>query len=582
MPHKIEHLIEEIRKAAKACDAIGVESLSVKLVKHIRDDVAANPTGFVKELEAAVREFDRPRAQELCGDLVRHLRSRARPYPLASSNALLGILRRKRYFDLITMVADTLIQTGQDAPNIRRQYAQALLDQGYLTAGHDVLQVLEEHCVGAGNEKELSETRGLMGRASKQMYLEAAAEQRPGAALRESLTDAIAAYAGEYERDDGLVWHGINTVALLARAKRDRVPVGKSLPDVASSARAILKRISAAKNGSLWDFATAGEACLALGDYSQALKWIVSYTKDEGADAFEFASTLRQFEDVWQLDSSDKDQARILSLLRSALLRQEGGRIEIGAPRKDLEAVRELETDTQFEQVLGTDRYKTFQWYRKGLERAAAVAKIVDRNGNGHGTGFLLRGSDVSEKLGAIWLLVTNAHVISNEPEEQRGTPAALPSDEVRIRFEASSQPSEEFEVDELLFSSPRHDLDCTIVTLQSTAPLDNPIPIAKRLPLVGKNQRVYVIGHPKGGGLSYSIDDNMLLDHERPKVHYRAPTEGGSSGSPVFNQQWDLIALHHAGGMEMLKLNNKPGTYPANEGLAFQSILGAVRAQLG
>jgi V8-like Glu-specific endopeptidase len=76
-------------------------------------------------------------------------------------------------------------------------------------------------------------------------------------------------------------------------------------------------------------------------------------------------------------------------------------------------------------------------------------------------------------------------------------------------------------------------------------------------------------------------MDDNLLLDHEKPKIHYRAPTEGGSSGSPVFDQNWELLALHHAGGMNMQKLNGKPGTYPANEGLYFRNILDAVARKL-
>ncbi len=575
MPRRIEGRADETRRASTA-------SLSGDLVNQTRDDIAANPKGFVQELRQAVREFDRPRALELCEMLVRHLRTRAKPYPLDPAKKLLGSLRRKRYFDLISMVADALIQTGQDAPNVRRQYAQALLDQRYLTAGHDVLLILEKDCVAQKDEKELAETRGLLGRAKKQMYMDAAAEKRPGAVLRKSLNEAITAYAGEYERKKSLIWHGINTVALLDRAKRDKVPVGKSLPDVVASAQGILRQITAKKDANLWDFATAGEACLALRDYSRALEWIVKYTKENDADAFEFASTLRQFEEVWRLDGSKSDQSKILNVLRSALLRQEGGHVEIDYPRKELEAARELETDKKFEQVLGADRYKTFQWYKRGLDRAAAVAKIVDRNGEGHGTGFLLRSADVSENIAARWVLVTNAHVISDDPEEQRATPSSLRHDEVRIRFEGGDTPDDEFEVDELLFTSPRNELDCAIVTLRSDVELDKPIPIAKRLPLVDKNQRVYVIGHPKGAGLSYSIDDNLLLDHERPRLHYRAPTEGGSSGSPVFNQSWDLIALHHAGGMEMKKLNGKPGTYPANEGLAFQSILGAVRAKLG
>lgn len=581
MPSQVDRLLEEIRKAAKVYDAGAVEELSEELVNSIREDIAANPKGFVQELEQAVREFDRKRVGELCELLVRHVRRRAKPYPLQPAKEVLAKLRRKRYFDLVTTVADALIQTGQDGLNIRRQYAQGLLDQGYLTAAHDVLQLLEADAAAAKDDKELAETRGLMGRAKKQMYMDAAAEKRPGAVLRESLSSAISSYAGEFKRKKGLIWHGINTVALLERARRDGVKVDKLLPDVGASAQEILKQIAAKKQANLWDLATAGEACLALQDYSQALDWIVKYTEEESADAFDYASTLRQFEEVWKLDGSKQNQAKILSLLRSALLRQEGGRVEIKDPKKDLAAARELETDKQFEQVLGTERYKTFRWYNKGLRRAEAVAKIVDRNGNGHGTGFLLRGSDVHESLGERWVLVTNAHVISEDLEEQAGSPGSLSPDDVLVRFEASES-EEELEVDEILFTSRRNELDCTIVTLQSEVTLENPIRVAKRLPRVDSKTRVYVIGHPRGGGLSFSLDDNLLLDHQKPKVHYRAPTEGGSSGSPVFNENWDLIALHHAGGMEMTKLNGKPGTYPANEGLAFKSILGAVKEQLG
>ena len=36
----------------------------------------------------------------------------------------------------------------------------------------------------------------------------------------------------------------------------------------------------------------------------------------------------------------------------------------------------------------------------------------------------------------------------------------------------------------------------------------------------------------------------------------------GGSSGSPVFNSDWDLIALHHAGSHEMPKLDGSSELY--------------------
>jgi V8-like Glu-specific endopeptidase len=59
-------------------------------------------------------------------------------------------------------------------------------------------------------------------------------------------------------------------------------------------------------------------------------------------------------------------------------------------------------------------------------------------------------------------------------------------------------------------------------------------------------------------------------------RVHYKAPTEPGSSGSPVFDAKlWQVIALHHRGGKKgMPMLNGKAGTYAANEGIAIQSIV--------
>jgi len=85
---------------------------------------------------------------------------------------------------------------------------------------------------------------------------------------------------------------------------------------------------------------------------------------------------------------------------------------------------------------------------------------------------------------------------------------------------------------------------------------------------------RVYVIGHPSGSGMAFSQQDNLLLDHEDPRVHYRAPTRHGSSGSPVFNSDWELLALHHYGHKQMAKLHGAAGFYSANEGIYIKAIL--------
>jgi V8-like Glu-specific endopeptidase len=92
----------------------------------------------------------------------------------------------------------------------------------------------------------------------------------------------------------------------------------------------------------------------------------------------------------------------------------------------------------------------------------------------------------------------------------------------------------------------------------------------------------VCIIGHPGGGGLSLSLQDNLLLDYDDQKMHYRTPTENGSSGSPVFNKQWKLVGLHHKGDSRMPKLNGKQGAYEANEGIRISAIIEALATKLG
>ena len=52
--------------------------------------------------------------------------------------------------------------------------------------------------------------------------------------------------------------------------------------------------------------------------------------------------------------------------------------------------------------------------------------------------------------------------------------------------------------------------------------------------------KRVYVIGHPGGRSLTFSLADNLVLGFRDPKLHYRAPTEGGSSDRENLSAQWN------------------------------------------
>lgn len=534
---------------------------------------------FVKALTARVNEYDRAETERLCEELIQAVRVTDEPYPDDKAKQVLSLLRRKRWFDLMEEVGDAFIQTGVTSPAVRRLYAQALLDQGHLVAGESVVKLLATETEDA--VKENAEARGLLGRAYKQMYMDAAAPEVPY--NQDVLRQSIDAYYDVYKTDPD-PWHGINTVALLSRAQRDGITLdGYPEPEeLAGTILADIEERSTEGNASVWDYATALEASVAIGDYEAALEWAAKYV-DGDSDSFELSSTLRQLEEVWQLESRGT-QGTILELLRASILtREDGGTVELkpqakakAAPDTGLAMAAAEPPGPVLEKVLGKTGVQSLKWYRDGLACAEAVAQIRDESDNGIGTGFLLRGDVLSDALPADEVFViTNAHVIS---EEVAG--ALHPGDAV-IKFEALGI-DDEFRITELIFSSPPQELDVSVLRIDKPAPEVKPVKVHPRLPVLNEEQRVYVIGHPLGGGLSFSLQDNLLLDLEKPKLHYRAPTEPGSSGSPVFNAQWRLIALHHAGGTVIPKLNNKEGTYAANEGLWIQSIRRALGEHLG
>ncbi len=593
-----EFAVKVVTDAAKAGYYSVVEAIAGEFAGRLRDDFIEHPNTFASELSAAADGFDNDKVAELCRQCDQFHQGSNAPYPLAVQKGILYTLQRKRYFSHILSVGDTFILCNDSVKpaddkdtktaklSVRRCYGQALIDSGQLAAALIFLESLEADCRKHKVVKELAEARGLIGRVRKQYYMNATADgKQPSMAHKKSLSDAVSAYGEVYDGDNDRVWHGINTAALISRAQRDKIRLSNNNRTTKVIATDVLSGITAKElEADLWDFAIGVEANIGLGKYKEALTWLSKYVSAKGADAFEYASTLRQLEEVWQLDPSDNDQAKILQLLRSALLRQEGGGLVIQDLSQEVASAEKIVSDKKYEAILGEDRYKTYNWYVLGLERATSVAKVVNRVGDGIGTGFLVKGTDIHPAITEDWVFLTNAHVISEDPQEQSGTPRSLAPEDAVVVFQAGPDAGKTFEIDRLIYSSRRNELDCTIATLAQPTSFNSPTRISKSLPRLstGKNHRVFVIGHPKGGGLSFSLHDNLLLDYQSPKIHYRAPTEGGSSGSPVFNSTWNLIGIHHLGGESVQKLNNQSGFYEANEGISIQSIRSAVAAKLG
>jgi hypothetical protein len=60
----------------------------------------------------------------------------------------------------------------------------------------------------------------------------------------------------------------------------------------------------------------------------------------------------------------------------------------------------------------------------------------------------------------------------------------------------------------------------------------------------------LFMIQHPKAAPLKLALESNAIqaLDPKREWVRYRTNSEPGSSGSPCFDQNWNLIAMHVSG----------------------------------
>jgi endonuclease G len=211
------------------------------------------------------------------------------------------------------------------------------------------------------------------------------------------------------------------------------------------------------------------------------------------------------------------------------------------------------------EKVWGTNTLKSLSWLHEGLNRAKSVCRVVSPAGLG--SGFVMGSS----------MLVTNNHVLDSAAQADAAT--------VEFNFEEDESgrlcPVTSYRLDPTRFAT-NPELDCTVVKI---AQANVAIGISAwgrltgetaKLPQLGDH--VTIIQHPNGGLKQIGLTANEVVNIFGSRLHYMTDTLPGSSGSPVFNDDWQVIAIHRAGGN--LVKNQRGDRIFANEGVLMRDIL--------
>ncbi len=95
---------------------------------------------------------------------------------------------------------------------------------------------------------------------------------------------------------------------------------------------------------------------------------------------------------------------------------------------------------------------------------------------------------------------------------------------------------------------------------LYPQGPMRGWVRVSTTAPTISEHMPLLILQHPKAEPIKLAMDTDAIrtINANRTRVRYATNTEKGSSGSPCFNMEWRLVALHHYGesGTENLAFN--------------------------
>jgi len=302
------------------------------------------------------------------------------------------------------------------------------------------------------------------------------------------------------------------------------------------------------------------------------------------------ASILQQIEKAESLRDFD---VKATAAVPAAVLRRETVHQDVLDKRRNFLAATlpESEQATEvLERIILGNELQPISYFERGAIAARSVARIAIRSsaGSGWATGFMISPG----------VLLTNNHVLPN-------IDTALSSlvqfeYELDIGDQLTGPISFELVPGRLFHTSA--DMDFTVVAVSpNSSNSDARIDSYGCLPLIELEGKVFegewltIIQHPNGERKQVCVRENRLIKRAEQRLWYATDTLAGSSGSPVFNNDWYVVALHHSGVPEYRQdkiqtidgRDFEPGMdetrikWIANEGIRASRIVKALKAAL-
>ncbi|MET7455817.1 trypsin-like peptidase domain-containing protein [Streptomyces sp. NPDC005574] len=255
-------------------------------------------------------------------------------------------------------------------------------------------------------------------------------------------------------------------------------------------------------------------------------------------DLIEVASNQKRLRPLLDAVTAGPDQAvaeRVRELLDAHPVVEATG--PSGTDAGDAADFRHFENPGEQErQIFRTSTLQDVAFLRRGTELASAVCRLRVTAADGaqyHGTAFRIADD----------LLLTNHHVLFDDNDAQPRAVEAWFGYETDLRGRIREH--------HVVPCDPASAVgergpDWAVVRSATGLPEDA---VCVSLPggsvSVSVDDRVYIIQHPHGGVKKLAARHNVVRHADDTVIQYWTDTEQGSSGSPVFDEHWELVALH-------------------------------------